>query len=124
MQGASRELMTAISAREEERRSIERSLVGSGPGSIKAAISDAREFAKQQLKDIRGVLNTQPAAARLLLSRHVDRIVMRPIQNREERFYMAEGGWDLLGKYEGRPGAALRNLEMVAGGCNAPKPPP
>ncbi len=28
----------------------------------------------------------------------------------------AEGAWNLPGKYEGRPsGAALRNLEMVAG---------
>ena len=115
MHGTSRALMAAISAREEERASIERSLVASGPGSIKAAIEDVREFARQQLDDIRGVLAEQPASARMMLSKHVDKIVMRPTRNGDERSYVAEGGWDLLGKYEGRPGAALRNLEMVAG---------
>jgi len=115
IQGASHALMTAISAREAERATIEKALLSSGPGSIKAAFEDLREFAKEQLKDIRSVLGAAPAAARMVLSKHVDRIVMRPVRNGEKRFYVAEGAWDLLGKYEGRPGAALRILEMVAG---------
>ena len=37
---------------------------------------------------------------------------------------MAEGEWNLVGKYEGRPpGTALQNLEMVAGDCNVLKMP-
>jgi hypothetical protein len=44
-----------------------------------------------------------------------DRIVMRPTTGGDSKHYVAEGDWNLLGKYEGRPGAALRNLEMVAG---------
>jgi len=51
----------------------------------------------------------------LLETKHVDRIVMRPVTAGDQKRYVAEGDWNLLGKYEGRPGAALRNLEMVAG---------
>jgi len=40
---------------------------------------------------------------------------MRPVAPGDQRHYLAEGDWKLAGKYEGRPGAALRNLEMVAG---------
>ena len=115
IQGSSRALMTAISAREAERTAIERSLLGSGPGSIKAAAEDAHEFAREQLRDIRSAAGAAPAEARMMLAKHVDRIVMRPTRAGDERFYIAEGEWDLLGKYEGRPGGALRILEMVAG---------
>lgn len=51
----------------------------------------------------------------LELSKHVDQIVMRPVISGDQRHCVAEGDWNLIGKYEGRPGAALRNLEMVAG---------
>ena len=51
----------------------------------------------------------------LLETKHVDRIVMQPVTAGDQKRYVAEGDWNLLGKYEGRPGAALRNLEMVAG---------
>ena len=49
------------------------------------------------------------------VSKHIDRIVMRPTTGGDSKHYVAEGDWNLLGKYEGRPGAALRNLEMVPG---------
>ena len=50
---------------------------------------------------------------------------MRPAQAGIERLYVAEGEWDLLGKNEGRLESTVlgRNLEMVAGARNAPKPP-
>jgi hypothetical protein len=98
-------------------------LWGSGPGSVKAAIGEVREFATEQLQRIRGVLQSEVKAARFELSKHVDQIVMRPVARGDQMHYLAEGDWKLAGKYEGRPGAALRNLEMVAGACNAPKTP-
>jgi site-specific DNA recombinase len=115
VQGLSAALMNAIASREAERKTIERVLWGSGPGSIKTAIAEVRQFASQQLSDIRAILRTQALEARLTLSKHVDQIVMRPTTRGDQAFYVAEGNWDLLGKYEGRPGAALRNLQMVAG---------
>src|ERR1035437_4708583 len=43
------------------------------------------------------------------------RIVMRPVLRDEDRFYVAEGEWDLLGNDKGRHlEAAPGNLEMVA----------
>ena len=107
--------MNAIATREAELKAIEQVLWGSGPGSVKAAISEVRQFAVEQIQQIRGVLHGQVEAARFELSRHVDQIVMRPVTRGDQRHYLAEGDWRLVGKYEGRPGAALRNLEMVAG---------
>jgi DNA invertase Pin-like site-specific DNA recombinase len=114
-QGASMALMNAISSREAELKAIEQVLWGSGPGSVKAAIGEVREFATEQLQRIRGVLQSAVKAARFELSKHVGQIVMRPVARGDQRHYLAEGDWKLAGKYEGRPGAALRNLEMVAG---------
>ncbi len=114
-QGPTAALLNAINVRESERRSIEQVLWGSGPGSIKAVIAHARELATERLRQIREVVQSQTQAARVELSKHVDRIVMRPTFEGDQAYYVAEGGWNLIGKYEGRPGAALRNLEMVAG---------
>ena len=40
---------------------------------------------------------------------------MRPVARGDQKHYMAEGDWKLAGKYEGRPGAALRILRWVRG---------
>jgi site-specific DNA recombinase len=116
-QGAAGALMQAIAARESERRALEETLWGSGPGSVQAAIAEVREFALDQLKQVREALKAEPATARFELSRHIDGgIIMRPTVRNGNHFYTAEGAWSLVGKYEGRPsGAALRNLELVAG---------
>lgn len=115
VQGASTALMSAIASREAELKAIEQILWGSGTGSVKAAINEVREFARERLGCIREVLKSEVTAARFELSKHIDQIVMRPVTNGDDRHYMAEGDWKLAGKYEGRPGGALRNLEMVAG---------
>ena len=115
IEGPTTAIMKEISVREAERRSIEQVLWGSGPGSIKTAIDNTRALATERLAQIREVIQSQTHAARVELSKHVDRIVMRPTFVGDQAHYVAEGGWNLLGKYEGRPGGALRNLEMVAG---------
>ena len=115
MQGVSAALMSAIASREAERKTIEQLLWGSGKGSVKAAIAEARQFATEQLHQIHALLQGSTAAARFELSQHVDQIVMRPAISGDQPHYVAEGNWSLVGKYEGRPGGALRNLEMVAG---------
>ncbi len=122
MHGATTALMNAIAERESERRAIEQILWGAAKGSVQSAIADVREFALNQLKQIRHSLQAQAEAARFELSSHVKSgIVMRPTVRGDARFYTAEGDWELVGKYEGRsPETALRNLEMVAGACNHP----
>jgi len=52
-QGATAALMDAIAARESERRALEQMLWGSGLGSVQAAIADVREFALEQLTQVR-----------------------------------------------------------------------
>ena len=90
--------------------------MGTGPGSVKATIDEIRDFVLSRLKDIRRVLHANIEQARMELFNHVDRIVMRPVLRNDDRFYVAEGEWDLLGDDKGRPlEAAPGNLEMVAG---------
>ena len=114
LQGANPALMKAIGGRGPCDRA---NTLGSSSGSVKAAIADVREFALKQPQQIRSALQSQHEAARFELSQHVDHgIVLRPTACGDERFYTAEGEWNLLGKCEGQsPVTALRNLEMVAG---------
>ena len=90
--------------------------MGTGPGSVRATVDEIRAFVLFRLRDIRRVLHGNIEQARMELFNHVDRIVMRPTLQGDDRFYVAEGEWDLLGNEKGRPvGAAPGNLEMVAG---------
>lgn len=57
----------------------------------------------------------QTQAARIELSKHVVRIVMKPTFQGDSRHYVAEGEWDLLGNTRATPGGVPRNLEVVAG---------
>lgn len=73
---------------------------------------------------VRSLLYADVGAARAELSRHVDRIVMRPAEVEGKRCYVASGEWSLLGKGKGPlTSTAQSNLEMVAGACNALKTP-
>jgi site-specific DNA recombinase len=120
-QGPLPALMRAISSREAKIKELDGKLVGTGPGSVKATIDEIRDFVLSRLNDIRRVLHANIEQARMELFNHVDRIVMRPVQREDKRFYVAEGEWDLLGNDKGRPlEAAPGNLEMVAGACNHP----
>jgi site-specific DNA recombinase len=115
-QGPLPALMRAITSREAEIKELDGKLVGTGPGSVKASIDEIRDFVLSRLKDIRRVLHANIEQARMELFNHVDRIVMRPVLRDDDRFYVAEGEWDLLGNNKGRPqGVAPGNLEMVAG---------
>jgi site-specific DNA recombinase len=115
-QGPLPALMTAISSREIEMKELEGKLLGTGPTSVKATIDEIRVFVLSRLQDIRRVLQSNIEQARMELFNHVDRIVMRPVLRGDDRFYVAEGEWDLLGNDKGRPlEAAPGNLEMVAG---------
>jgi site-specific DNA recombinase len=115
-QGPLPALMKAICLREIEVKELEGKLSGTGPDSMKTAIEELRGFVLSRLHDIRHLLRANIEQARMELFNHVDRIVMRPVLEGNDRFYVAEGEWDLLGNGKGRPvEAAPGNLEMVAG---------
>jgi hypothetical protein len=90
-QGASPALLNAIGTRETDRKAIEEALWSSGKDSVQAALSELRTVAMNQLKDIRTVLRGQVQAARFELSKHVDRIVLRPVTAGGQQHYVAEG---------------------------------
>jgi hypothetical protein len=115
-QGPLPALMRAISSRQTEMKELEGKLLGTGPGSVKMTIDEIRVFVLSRLHDIRRVLQTNMEQARMELFNHIDPIVMRPALRGDDRFYVAEGEWDLLGNNKGRPvEAAPANLEIVAG---------
>jgi len=95
---------------------LEGKLIGTGAGSIKATLAEIRVFVLSRLQNIRAVLSANVEQARRELFNHVDRIVIRPVSPDGSQFFVAEGEWDLLGNYKGRPLMdAPGNLEMVAG---------
>jgi len=60
--------------------------------------------------------------ARTQIAHHVDKIVLRPVQKGDERFYVASGEWSLLGREMGPDhDPAQVKLRMVAGACNVLK---
>ena len=113
--GYSPAISAAIMMRERELSEVSRRLVSGGRGSIQAEISELRTFVHSRLADVRKLLCADVPRARTELARHVDRIVIRPVEVAGQRYYMATGGWDLLGRELGPQDAAPPVLEMVAG---------
>ena len=115
-QGPLPALMRAIFSREAEIKELDGKLAGTRPGSVKVTIDEIRNIVTSRLKAIWRVLHGNIEQARMELFKHDDRIVMRPVQRDDKRFYLAEGKRDLLGNDKGRPlEVAPENLEMIAG---------
>ena len=109
-------VMGEIAKRETELSRIAEQVLGSGPNSVEAYATNLREFVHTRLADVRKLLYADVGAARAELSRHIDRIVMRPVEVEGKRYYVASGEWSLLGKEKGPlTSTAHSNLEMVAG---------
>jgi hypothetical protein len=109
-------VMGEIAKRESEISRIAEQVLGSGPESVEGHVANLREFVHSRLANIRRLLYADVGAARAELSRHIDRIVMRPAEVEGKRCYIASGEWSLLGKEKGPlTSTAQSNLEMVAG---------
>jgi hypothetical protein len=121
-QGASNFLMQAINERERELREITDRLPLDGPGPFDLEWQEVRRFITERVDDIRSILAKDVLRAREELAKHVGEIRMQPREVGVDRFYVAEGEWNLLGR---RPETGRTRqlsdwrVRMVAGACYA-----
>jgi hypothetical protein len=92
-------LKAQIDQRERELREITNLLLSECPGSVESHIEDIRRFVERSLADLRTLLHRDIPAARAELTKHVKQIRRVPQEGRGERFYLAEGEWNLLGGF-------------------------
>lgn len=86
-------VMGEIAARERELEEITRHLLDSKPDSVRARIRNIRGFVLSQLSDLRGLLNSDPMAAKAEMAKHVHAIKLTPAG----KAYKVEADWELLG---------------------------
>jgi hypothetical protein len=99
--GCSRFLFDAIRDREKALSEILDQLPSDRPKSAEDEIGEMRSFVTTRLADIRSLLEKNVSLARVELAKHLPEIQMRPSTLGEERFYVAEGEWNLLGGFPG-----------------------
>ena len=99
--GASKFLLDAIGGRERALREISSQGLFDGQQSVDAELAEIRGYVTTRLADIRTLLTKNISLARLELAKHVREIRMRPSTVGAERFYVAEGEWNLLGSLPG-----------------------
>lgn len=91
-------LMEAIGEREKELRAISDKLLEPRPGSIRAKLDELRTFAISRLTDLRKLLSHPETVneARALLTEHIGKIVLFPVQENGKRSYQARGAVDFF----------------------------
>jgi DNA invertase Pin-like site-specific DNA recombinase len=99
--GASRFLLDAIGEREKALCEISNQLLSDSPQSVDAELAEIRGYVTTRLADIRSLLAKNVPLARVELAKHVREIRMQPSTVGAERFYVAEGEWNLLGSFPG-----------------------
>ena len=104
-------IIAAINEREAELKQISSRLLETNAYSFQARLRDIREFVTSRLGDLRKLLLSDVGIAKAELLKQVQRIDLRPVEADGERFYLAEGEWDLLGGFVSRKavGAAERS---------------
>ena len=104
-------IVAAINDREIELKQISGRLLESHSDSFQAKLRDIRQFVTSRLGDLRKLLSCDVPTAKAELLKHIRRIDLKPVAAGGERFYIAEGEWDLLGGFGSRKsvGAAGRS---------------
>jgi site-specific DNA recombinase len=95
--GHSKSILEEIGRKEAELRGISDRLLSATPESIESRVGEIRSYVKCGLNDLRDVLRKDVALARTELLKHSGEITMIPQRTGAQRFYTAEGKWDLLG---------------------------
>ena len=88
-----RSITEKIASLESELAEVEAKLAASKPFSVRAQMRDTRKFAEERLKNLAGLLNKEPRAAREAIAKHVKKITL----TQEGAHYVATGTYDLLG---------------------------
>jgi site-specific DNA recombinase len=95
--GHSANLLKAIATREAELERVESGLATCNPASAQVQTEALRRFAIDRMTDLPRLLAGETGLARIELAKHVEKIRLTPTEAGGERFYVAEGKWNLLG---------------------------
>ena len=87
-------LRGALVDREREISDITAKLLEARPDSLQTKLRNIRALVESRMKDVRGMLNSDPARVRAEFSKHIEKITMQP--NGEH--YVASGTWHLVGR--------------------------
>jgi len=83
---------------------------------VSAEIGRIRQFVTGQVGTVRNLIRTDVRKAKEELEKHVGKIHMCPQTDGKKGYYVAEGGWNLLGGYDEVAGRATNEYDwMVAG---------
>ena len=104
--GHSKTLLEEIARKEAELQGIAERLLSATPASIESRVDEIRKFVTNGLNDLRGLLSKDTVLARTELLKHSSAITMTPRRDLAQRFYVADGSWDLLGKGNWPEGAS------------------
>lgn len=117
--GHSPALLAAIAERERELSALTDRLLSTQPGSVEAELEKMRQFVGTRLADLRGLLQVNVPRARGELQQHVPVVRMIPQVSGRERWYVAEGEWNLLAgypeKWSSSPVSRLTSLDGCGG---------
>ena len=87
-------LRAALVTREREISDITAKLLESRPDSLRVKLRNIRNFVVQHMRDVREIVNSDPAQTRAVFARHIDKIALTPTGEH----YVASGMWNLLGR--------------------------
>jgi len=98
--GHSKALLEEIGRKEAEIQGITDGLLLATPKSIESRVNEIRTFVVSGLKNLRDLLRKDTDLARKELLKHSSEIRMTPHRSLAQRFYVADGNWDLLGRQD------------------------
>lgn len=91
-------IVQLIAERQRELDQLSQEMVSANGRGVEVHPGSIREFVKQGISDLLGLLKADTARARAELLKHTREIRMIPEKGDDERcFYVAAGGWDLMG---------------------------
>jgi DNA invertase Pin-like site-specific DNA recombinase len=87
-------LRAGLVDREREIGEITERLLEARPDSLETKLRNIRALVESRMKDIRGMLNSDPARVRVEFAKHIEKITMEP----SGEHYVASGTWHLVGR--------------------------
>lgn len=87
-------LRAALADREREIGEITAKLLESRPDSLRAKLQNLRSFVVLHMRDIRAIVNSDPAKTRAIFAKHIERITLTP----GGEHYVASGTWNFVGR--------------------------
>jgi hypothetical protein len=85
-------LRAALVDREREIGEITAKLLDARPDSLRVKLRNIRSFVVLHMRDIRAIVNSDPAQTRAIFAKHIEKITLTPTGEH----YVASGSWNFV----------------------------